>query len=358
MGYGRNNERKANYEAYTKEQISAVAEYCGLEILDETASHYLIRCPFHDNTDKPTFALDKSKGLWTCFNPSCGRNIVIKGESVFKHSQGNLKTLLRRLDKDSNPFAIRRILDNYQPDREDLEVRLSSIREEKVEEFVEFPTDDIDYWADLMFVYPTPLKYMQSRGFTTETLEYFGVGYSDKDRMIITPMHDTTGMCVGYIGRALEEKKFKNSFKLPKSRLPWNFHRAKRHGDTVIIVESAFDAMRIHQAGYPNVVALLGGSLSDEQIALLERTFSKIVIMTDNDYTGRRLGHTIRNNIAGTVMWAAYDDTCIYPHDAKDAGDMTDEEIRQCLRNAVSNFEYEMWGIEEQESSSTRCIDL
>ena len=47
-------------------------------------------------------------------------------------------------------------------------------------------------------------------------------------------------------------------------------------------------------------------------------------------------------------MWAAYDDTCVYPHNAKDAGDMTDEEIRQCLRNAISNLEYSLWNIENK----------
>jgi hypothetical protein len=50
-------------------------------------------------------------------------------------------------------------------------------------------------------------------------------------------------------------------------------------------------------------------------------------------------------------MWAAYDDTCIYPHNAKDAGDMTDAEIRQCLKGAVPNLIYSSWGkaLEEKE---------
>jgi hypothetical protein len=59
-----------------------------------------------------------------------------------------------------------------------------------------------------------------------------------------------------------------------------------------------------------------------------------------------------RSIIAGLknkrAMWGAYDDTCIFPHGAKDASDMTDDEIRQCLRNAVSNLEYLHWNIEEK----------
>jgi DNA primase len=93
-------------------------------------------------------------------------------------------------------------------------------------------------------------------------------------------------------------------------------------------------------------VALLGGSISDEQIALLERSFSKVIIMTDNDEAGRKLGHEIQRKFAGSTYWAAYGDRELYPGGTKDAGEMTDDEIRQCLRNAVSNFEYENWGIE------------
>jgi len=284
---------------------------------------------------------------------------MVEGKRVFKHSQGNLFTLLKQLGKDSNPFAVRRILDNHKVVGPSLEEKLSSIREESAEEFIEFPYAPLERMAGLMFEYPAPLEYMRNRGFDDETLMYFGVGYSDKQDMIMTPMHDPNGMCVGFIGRSVSGKEFKNSRHLPKRRVPWNYHRAKKHGDTVVIVESAFDAMRVHQAGYRNVVALLGGSISDEQLHLLERTFSKIIVMTDNDEAGRKLGHTIQDRFTGSVFWAAYGDRELYPGDAKDAGDMTDDEIRQCLRNAVSNFEYENWGIEYvQDSGPTRCIVL
>jgi hypothetical protein len=35
-----------------------------------------------------------------------------------------------------------------------------------------------------------------------------------------------------------------------------------------------------------------------------------------------------------------YDEEEVYPRNAKDATDMTEAEINQCLRNAVNNFEY------------------
>lgn len=209
--------------------------------------------------------------------------------------------------------------------------------------------------------------YMIGRGFDEDTLDYFKIGYSAKQNMVVVPMHDPNGMPIGLIGRSIADKRFKNSTGLPKAKTCWNFHRAKRTGDTVIVCEASFDAMRIHQAGYPNVVALLGGHVTDMHLAQLSRTFSKIIIMTDFDHKqyrpncrmcnykkcrghrpGRDLGRAIQSRLPNKrVLWAAYDDTCVYPHDAKDAGDMTDNEIRQCLKNAISNLEYTQWSIED-----------
>jgi hypothetical protein len=46
-------------------------------------------------------------------------------------------------------------------------------------------------------------------------------------------------------------------------------------------------------------------------------------------------------------LWASHEYGKIYPHSAKDAGDMTDEEIKLCINNAVSNIEYQSWKNEE-----------
>jgi DNA primase len=49
----------------------------------------------------------------------------------------------------------------------------------------------------------------------------------------------------------------------------------------VIVCESSFDAIRIHQSGFPNVVATLGGNISMENIQNLNKYASSIIIMTD-----------------------------------------------------------------------------
>jgi hypothetical protein len=181
-------------------------------------------------------------------------------------------------------------------------------------------------------------------------------------------MHDPTGVPVGIIGRSIDGKIFKNSKNLPRSKTTWNFHRAKRASDSVIIVESSFDAMRCYQAGYENVVAILGGYVSEEHVRQLSRTFNSVIIATDMDKKrfndpcnickkqglnlcrghnpGRKLGENIAERMVGKrIMWATYGYKEVYPHGAKDLGDLTDVEIRQCIKDATSHGEYMRWKI-------------
>jgi 5S rRNA maturation endonuclease (ribonuclease M5) len=68
--------------------------------------------------------------------------------------------------------------------------------------------------------------------------------------------------------------------------------------------------------------------------------------MTDSDEAGRQLGYSIANKLKNKdILWASYEYGKIYPHDAKDAGDMTDEEIKACIKNAVSDMEYRSWSL-------------
>lgn len=186
--------------------------------------------------------------------------------------------------------------------------------------------------------------YLESRGINQDSMKYFKLGYSPAMKMVVTPVHSPDSLPIGIVGRSIEGKSFKNSTNLPKSKTLFNIHRAKKIGDQVIVCESNFDAIRIHQAGFPNVVATLGGFLSNEQQSLLNRHFNKIIIMTDADDAGRELGKSISVKLRNKdISWASYGYKEIYPHKAKDAGDLTEEEIKACIKNSVSDIEYRSW---------------
>jgi len=55
----------------------------------------------------------------------------------------------------------------------------------------------------------------------------------------------------------------------------------------VVIVEGFFDCLKVHQAGYRCVVALMGSTLSSQQLHLLQRHFDAAILMLDGDDPGR-----------------------------------------------------------------------
>ena len=54
----------------------------------------------------------------------------------------------------------------------------------------------------------------------------------------------------------------------------------------VLVVEGFFDAMKIHQAGYPHVVALMGSTMSREQEHILATHFKGIVLALEKTRNG------------------------------------------------------------------------
>ncbi len=298
--------------------------------MGETNNDFLCYCPFHSNRHTPSFSISREKGAYICFNPSCGE-------------AGTIVELVKKTLSKNEYEAIRYIAAKEAEAIDNFDDMLNSMFEEKPA-FEEFSQDTLDKLYNNLGLSESARQYLNARGISEQSMHDFKLGYSDNMNMVITPVHSPDGTPIGLVGRSIEGKAFKNSTNLPKSKTLFNLHRAKRIGSHVIIVESNFDAIRIHQAGFPNVVATLGGFLSKEQHHLLNRYFNKITIMTDADEAGRELGMSIANKLRNKdILWASYSYGKIYPHNAKDAGDLTDEEIKACISNAVSDIEYRSW---------------
>lgn len=341
-----------------------------MEVVDETENDFLSFCPFHGNHDSPAFSTSKSRGFSLCFNPSC----AVGTDDALTLIKLGMKI------KGFNRFEAKRLIMLKKDSKSSFKERFDLIKDEP-EELQEFPQNAIEKMASRFWETQRAIEYMRGRGFEDETLRYFNIGFTPatkypspviKPEMVVTPAYDPKGRPVGLVGRTIVGKEFKNFGPGPKgtgfhkSKIIWNIQNAKRY-ETVIIVESAFDAMRVHQAGYPNVVALLGGSLSKFQAQILARHFTKIINMTDDDIIyhqmcrkclragddmcqghrpGRELGMKITETLPNISMhWACYDDKNVYARGAKDASDMADEEIRQSLRNSISHFEFLDWAV-------------
>ena len=324
------NSKQIDTTQYAPAHIKSILKSIGLDIVGETNHDFLCYCPFHSNRHTSSFSVSREKGAFICFNPSCGE-------------AGTLIELIKRVMQKNDFEALRFISTKETESLENFDELLADAMQDKPA-FVEFPKDTLSkLYTDLIST-TAGKEYFQSRGINQQSIIDFGLGYSQNMGMVTVPVHSPDGMPIGIVGRSIEGKSFKNSTNLPKSKTLFNVHRAKKIGEHVIIVESSFDAIRVHQAGFPNVVATLGGFLSTEQHHILNRSFNKITIMTDADLAGRELGLSISNKLKNKdLLWASYEYGKIYPHDAKDVGDMTDEEIKTCIKNAVSNIEYRSW---------------
>ena len=287
-------------------------------------------CPFHSNRHTASCCINKSSGAWLCFNPSCGES-------------GTLTELVKRV-LNKNDFEAMRFISAQETEvLNNFDEMMAGMFEEKPD-FEEFSAETLKGLYNGLVGSEKAKDYFKSRGIDMSSMEHFSLGYSEKQNMVTVPVHSPDGIPIGIVGRSIEGKSFKNSTNLPKSKTLFNVHRAKRIGSNVIVVESSFDAIRVHQAGFPNVVATLWGFLSTEQQCILNRYFNRVILMTDADLAGRKLGLSIANRLKNKdLLWASHEYGKIYPHDAKDAGDMTDEEIKTCIKNSVSDIEYRSW---------------
>lgn len=346
-----------NDSLFTEAQVATILKALHIRIEGETESVFQTYCPFHGNHDTPSFAVNKTDGLYICFNPACARS-------------GNMMGLVKTLGN-MNDFDAKRLVVRSRRDTDIQEQLIKMV--EPQENFPEYIHHDKNGWIDLkymarakqnMWKYAEPQLYMRGRGFEKETLEKFQIGFDTESNMICVPMHDPMGKVeVGAVRRSIEGKIFKNTPGLPTSKTLFNLHRAKRTGDTVIVVEASFSAMRLDQCGYPNAVSILMGHFSKEHASLLNKYFNKIVIMTDYDKKqmypncgkckqrgsnlcmGHNPGEELGMRIADwmdskDLMWAHCGEATRFPEGIKDPDDMDDEMIRHCIKNSVSHFEY------------------
>jgi DNA primase len=164
-------------------------------------------------------------------------------------------------------------------------------------------------------------NYFAYRKITKDSASKFSLGYSDKQDMVTVPVHSPDGLPIGFVGRSIEGKEFKNTPGLPKSKTLFNLHRVKSSG-TVYVVESSFDAIRLDQVGLP-AVATLGSNVSNIQIELLQKYFNDIIVIADNDEAGGNMKTKIVEKLGSRVSVIQLN------KQYKDIGDMDDTSIRE-----------------------------
>ncbi len=299
-----------------KRQVDLV-EYIGrVTRLQKSGRSFKGLCPFH--TEKtPSFYVFPERGTWRCFG-TCGEggdlfSFVQKRESV--DFRGALRLLAAEAGIQLSAEDSRR--------RSHVE-RLSALMSAAVDHY-ERCLDSEDGQAAREYL-------VQKRGLTPDTVRAWHIGwaphgwrglrdflrnrgYEDRDMVdagllveaedgrepydrfrgrIIIPIANERGEFVAMGGRGLhgEEPKYLNS---PQTEL---FDKGRtlfgldhngagiREAGTVVVVEGYMDVIGPWQAGFRNVVATMGTSLTEAHARLLRRFARRVVLAMDPDAAG------------------------------------------------------------------------
>ena len=293
------------------------AEYIGRSVkLQKAGRNFRALCPFH--TEKtPSFYVFTDRGSWRCFG-SCG-----EGGDVFSFVQKRENVDFREALRILAAVAGVELSARAAEQRTRAE-RLSGIVSAAVDFYQQQLAGEGGVEARAYLT--------ETRGLNQETIERFrlgwapdewrllrdyllGRGYSDEDALaagmltesesggapydrfrgrVIIPIADDRGVFVGLGGRILGEgePKYLNSPQtevFDKGRTLYGLDVAgeqARESGTVVVVEGYLDVIGPWQAGFRNVVATMGTSLTERHAARLTRFASRVVLAMDPDSAG------------------------------------------------------------------------
>lgn len=294
--------RRSKGNTYTREQIARVLGGSGLDIQAEVDTDFIVFCPFHANHRTPAGEVDKISGVFFCFacHHVCDLLELVMhqtGRTYFESARFiKSKETQSNIESDINQRLIER------PD------------------YVQFDEVLVKRLAASAIESPRAKTYYNGRKINEDSMRKFALGFSENQDMVTIPVHSPDGMLVGFVGRSIEGKQFKNTSGLPKGKVLFNLHRIKASKE-VYVVESSFDAIRLDQCGM-SAVATLGANVSNFQINLLKKYFNDIIVIADNDEAGGNMLTRLKERLGSHVSVVHLDKKY------KDIGDMEDDDIK------------------------------
>jgi DNA primase len=270
-------------------KLAAVLHAYGVDWLRHSGppQQYRGRCPIHHGQGTEAFHAHLGRGVFHCFACGAGGNVLdfvaaMEGCSV-REAALRLQGPHGQTGRPTGAPASSR------PRRRELVTKKREIN------------PPLSFALDVDGQHP----YLARRGMDSLTVDHFGVGYYGARGLmqgrIAVPIHDDQGRLVAYCGRALgaDAPRYRFPAGFQKAQVLFNYHRAlATREQQVIVVEGFFDCMRVHQAGYPCVVALMGARLSAMQKDLLTDRFRNVVLLLDGDPTGRSAMEQIAGDLA------------------------------------------------------------
>jgi DNA primase len=283
--------------------------------LKKAGRYYRGLCPFHQEKT-PSFNVDPDRGLFHCFGCGVGGDIfdfvmrtgnltfMEAADDLARRAGVSLETSPRAAERASEREAVLRALDAAAAYFRAMLAK----RGERARAYLARRGVDDATASQFGLGYALPgwdglLKTLGAQSMTPAVLEGAGLiaarqgggGYFDmfRDRLIF-PIVDLQGRVVAFGGRALDDAtpKYLNSREsvaFTKGRLLYGLNVARdaaRNSGEALVVEGFMDAVACHQFGFTNAVASLGTALTGDQVALLKRFASRVILLYDADRAG------------------------------------------------------------------------
>lgn len=308
----------------SKETIDKVFEFARVEevisdfiALKKTGANFKGLSPF-TNEKTPSFIVSPSKQIWKDFSSGKGGNVIA---FLMEHEQFNYPESIRYL---ANKYNIEIIETNDKNEnseernkRESLFI-INSFAQEYFQNVVLKEVDVKNYLKERGLSDSTIVnfnigfspdkknsfyKYASEKGFSTDYLIETGLVISNEnnhiDRFrgrIMFPIKSISGRVIGFGGRIIDSnKKIAKYINSPeskiynKSKTLYGIYESKQFivkNDVCFLVEGYMDVVQLHEHGIKNVLATSGTSLTKDQIILIKRLTSNIIILFDGDQAG------------------------------------------------------------------------
>jgi len=337
--------------------INMVLLHYDIALKQKNATSWRGKCPLptHTGDSENSFSVNTEKNAWACHVASCkkargGRKggnqldlVAVMEDCTVRDAALKLQDWFDVKASNEKPADYVSSRDRgRKPKQEKLVAEKKDVPDETPSPEVEDGTQEKEPNQPLEFELKSidgSHSYIRKRGIKEGTAKHFGVGFfhgkGSMSHRLVIPVHNETGTLIGYAGRAIDDElaenegKYKTPFK--KSLVVFNLHRAKCFEKRrVVVVEGFFDCMKVYQAGFPNVVALMGSELYERQEELLTNHFDRVVLLLDGDEAGRAAVSEITSQLARNCFVRV-----VELPDGIQPDMMSSEEIRRILGGIV-----------------------
>ena len=327
MSGGRENDAEfSNFLSVLKQRSDIVDVLRSYVALDRKGGNYWACCPFH-HEKTPSFAVNEAEQFYHCFGcQESGDVIKFVQEIESTDFMGAVRILAARakMTVPESNFDTEASLQKKKKRDNMAKILLDSAKfylsnlysgDERTQPFLDYisrrglaPTTVKKFGLGASLDFYSLPDYLAGKGYYKEDLVDSGVlAVSEKNGKLydalggrlIFPIINAFDEVVGFGGRVLEKTKFgkyKNTAEtllFNKSKTLYNINLLKKLKreqpiKEVIIVEGYMDTISLYQAGFKNVVASMGTSLTKDQARLIKRYTDNVLISYDGDFAGQK----------------------------------------------------------------------